>query len=162
MAVEDKKKQTGACYVIPPSCPTFSVFLQVSAALSGYLTAVQDTEDTVKLELQRLSDSLVQSNDLPVITQVTSGGFAVFAFLRFLRFFFRGVRRVCGYCGFAFFFCVFSFLAVFTGLHVLRGIFLRFLRVFRILGVVWVSQFCGVADWRFLRFLCFFEELRGF
>lgn len=43
---------------------------QVTAALSEYLSAVQDTENTVKLELQALSDVLVRSNDLPVIAQV--------------------------------------------------------------------------------------------
>ncbi|CAM9612949.1 unnamed protein product, partial [Scytosiphon promiscuus] len=42
---------------------------RVSAALSGYLTAVEETETAVRLELQALSDSLVQNNDLPVITQ---------------------------------------------------------------------------------------------
>lgn len=56
--------------MMSPRYPVLLFSRQVSAALSGYLTAVQDTEDTVKLELQMLSDSLVQSNDLPVIAQV--------------------------------------------------------------------------------------------
>lgn len=43
---------------------------QVAAAMSAYLSCVQDTESTVKLELQALSDSLVSNNDLPVIAQV--------------------------------------------------------------------------------------------
>lgn len=61
---------------LPPSPPPPVVvldalsLLQVSEALSGYLTEVQETEGTVKLELQALSDSLVQNNDLPVIAQV--------------------------------------------------------------------------------------------
>lgn len=42
----------------------------MSAALSGYLSAVEKTENTVLLELQALSDSLVTNNDLPVIAQV--------------------------------------------------------------------------------------------
>lgn len=43
---------------------------QVSAALAGYLAAVEETEATVRLELQALSDLLVANNDLPVIAQV--------------------------------------------------------------------------------------------
>lgn len=43
---------------------------QVSAALAGYLAAVEETETTVRLELQELSDMLVANNDLPVIAQV--------------------------------------------------------------------------------------------
>lgn len=43
---------------------------QVSAALAGYLAAVEETETTVRLELQALSDLLVANNDLPVIAQV--------------------------------------------------------------------------------------------
>lgn len=42
----------------------------MSAALAGYLAAVEETETTVRLELQALSDLLVANNDLPVIAQV--------------------------------------------------------------------------------------------
>ena len=86
---------------------------QVSAALSGYLTAVQDTEDAVKRELQMLSDSLVQSNDLPVIAQVALRvlrifflGSAGYASSRVSRLFagfnteFCGILRFSGFCGF--------------------------------------------------------------
>lgn len=42
----------------------------MSTALSGYLTAIEETKATVQLLLQALSDSLVTNNDLPVIAQV--------------------------------------------------------------------------------------------
>lgn len=53
-------------YAIGP----FVLGRQVSAALAGYLAAVEETETTVRLELQALSNMLVANNDLPVIAQV--------------------------------------------------------------------------------------------
>ena len=76
---------TGVVVKCPPTPPFFADTLllsaafilvletpaKVSEALSVYLTAVQETESTVKLELQALSDVLVQGNDLPVIAQAS-------------------------------------------------------------------------------------------
>ncbi|CAN0561527.1 unnamed protein product, partial [Ectocarpus sp. 12 AP-2014] len=42
---------------------------RVSTALSGYLTAIEETKAAVQFQLQALSDSIVTNNDLPVIAQ---------------------------------------------------------------------------------------------
>ncbi|CBJ26088.1 MutS protein homolog 1A [Ectocarpus siliculosus] len=42
---------------------------RVSTALSGYLTAIEETKTAVQSQLQALSDSIVTNNDLPVIAQ---------------------------------------------------------------------------------------------
>lgn len=155
--MEEKQNTSGQLLSHPAilSPPFFFFFFprQVSAALSGYLTAVQDTEDTVKLELQMLSDSLVQSNDLPVIAQVALRvcgfyGFAgYYASLRVFRVYLVYNIWVCGLCEFA---RLCGFYAGFCGFF--RG----FCGVFRFCGFcgIVLHGYCGYL--RVLRFLLFF------